>query len=155
MQFSLDVKVLEFVKHHHSQLRSLSIVHAQDDEDDALATGTLFCSQFSLPLSMTRIICSPFLAPIFIPNSLITDVALDWPQWDMVDDVAARAVTALAQSSTKVVTLSYNAKSWNIGFIRLAATSLHRLERLSIVNDHILLPDEDEESPDTVIVSTS
>lgn len=155
MQFSLDVKVLEFVKHHHSQLRSLSIIHVHDDGDDALATGTLLCSQFSIPLSMSRIECSPFLAPIFVPNSPITDVGLDWPQWDIVDDVAPRAVTALARSSTQVVTLSYNSKAWNIEFIRLAASNLHHLERLSIVNELVVFPDEDEESPDTLIVRTS
>lgn len=121
MCFSFDNNVLKFVKRHHSQLRSLSVFHGYDAPNDALATGALFCSQFSLPLSISHIECSPFLAPIFLPNSHITDVVLDWQEWDIVDDVAPRAVTALARSSTPVVTVSYSSRAWNLEFIRLAA----------------------------------
>lgn len=47
------------------------------------------------------------MAPIFIPNSRVTDVSLLWPQWDPVDDVAEKAVDALAQSDESVVTVHY------------------------------------------------
>lgn len=153
MRFTFDVKVFEFVKHHYHQLRSLALVHTHEYPEEVLAAGTNFCSQFSLPLSIDTIECSPFLTPIFVPNSCITDVSLHWPEWDAVDDVASRTVMALTRSGTPVTTVSYNSKAWNIEFIQLAATHLPQLESLSIINTNDVCGDPDEDmSSDTYMV---
>lgn len=153
LRFTFDDNVLEFVKHHYRQLRSLTILHAHEDPDEALAAGTMLCSQFSLPLSTVNIDCSPFLTPIFIPNSSITEVSLLWPNSDWIDDVASQTVMALTCSNTPVTTVTYESRAWNLEFIRLAATHLQQLESISIVNTNDVISDAVEDnSADTYMV---
>lgn len=87
------------------------------------------------PVKHISINCSPFLAPVFILNSRITNVYFDWQEWDMVDDATLKAIMALTRSSATVLTVSYESKSWNIEFIRLASTYLNGLYVLHLFND--------------------
>lgn len=139
LRFTLDTNVFRFVQHHYRQLRSLSIVHTHDtvtEVQQATNEGDTWCSQFHLPLPISRITCSPLLLPIFLPGSFITDVLLQWPvclEQD-ADSAASATVSTLTQTTFPVTSLHYITRTWNLEFARLAARNLPHLVSLTLQN---------------------
>lgn len=159
--FSLNKDVLDFVQSHYLRLSSLSIYTVDAfDGYDIPATGMAaeLCARYSLPLPgpVSRITCSPFLAPIFVPGSCVSAVSLWWESWDDVDDAAETAVPALAQSAGPVRAVSFWSYAWNLKFIELSATHLQHLELLWIDNkDEELSSGEFESDPEAYFVSAA
>lgn len=156
--FSLDAHVLDFVQMHYLRLSSLSILSTidVDDEDNTPAAGAAeLCTRYSLPLPFSQIACSPFLTPIFLPGSRISDVGLFWPTTsEDVDDVAPVAVHALASSGCPVLTVSYTSYSWNLKFIELSAPQLQHMELL-LIDNVIESLTSSESSPESFFVSVA
>lgn len=138
LRIALDAHVLAFVQRHLGRLLSLSIWHKDTTASSKLRTGRELCSEFSLPLppSVTVFQCSPILAPIFIPNSRVTDVSLSWPHYlsATTPQASDEAVKSLTQSQSSIVVAAYSSLEWNTRFMELAAEQLPGLQYLSMFN---------------------
>lgn len=138
LSITLNLRVLAFVQRHADQLLSLSICHTDTTVGSKLRTGRDLCSQFSLPLppAVTVFQCSPILAPIFIPNSRVTDVSFVWPHYLSANEPQAtdEAVKSLTQSQSSIVVAAYSSLEWNTRFMQLAAEELPELQYLSMLN---------------------
>lgn len=136
--FLLGLDTMEFVERHSEQLEFLSIYMA----GDVVARQFLFtkelCNIFSTPLPISTIHCSPFLTPIFVPRSRITDVSLYWPcrqlELDELPHVAKDIIVPLTQSGRPVIVLAYASHVWHTEFMAHAAVQLRELQYLRIDN---------------------
>lgn len=138
LDITLDAHVLAFVQRHLDQFLSLSIWHQDTTMTDKLRVGRELVSQFILPLpsAVTTFQCSPTMAPIFIPNSSVTNVSFFWPHYfnESGTQGTDEAVEALTQSQSSIVVVTYSSPEWNIRFMRFAAEQLPELQYLSILN---------------------
>lgn len=137
LHFRLDRPIFDFLMLHHAALHVLRVHDSQRFPWDARALGLQISNEYSLAPSAasSHIECSAFLVPAFAPDSHIEHATMEWQARDGdVDVVAEDIVQSLARSRRPIKTVVYTSQSWNIKFMRAAATRLPSLEFLYMRN---------------------